>query len=198
MRGTAIRITSTSAGAGRSGMTLLEVLTVMVVIGIIAAIGLPRIDYSRYRADAAVQMVRGTLQQAQRNAIQRQHDIVVSFDVPGRRVRVLEDANNNRQRDGAERALWRPLEEGARFAAPPAGLGGATGAAAVNGPNLRTLDGMPSITFHANGSASTDAQVYVTSARAQESDFRAIQVTQATGRVDWFRRTGSAWRRPGV
>ena len=107
MRSQATRITSTSTGAGRSGITLLEVLTVMVVIGIVAAIGLPRLDYSRYRADAAVQVVRGTLQQSQRNAIQRQHDIIVSFDVPGRRVRVLEDLNNNRQRDGNERALWR-------------------------------------------------------------------------------------------
>ena len=183
---------------GAAGVTLIELLAVLVIIGVIAAFGLPRLDYSRYRADAAARVVRSALQQAQRNAIQRQHDMLVSFDLSGNRVRILEDVNNNRQADAGEHVVWRPLEDGARFATPASTLAGARATSAVAGPNLRTVDGMPSITFHANGSASTDTEVYVTSARTAQSDFRAIRVTQSTGRVEWYRYGSSAWRRDGV
>jgi len=179
-------------------VTLLELLTVLVILGIVAAFGLPRLDYSRYRADAAARMVRGALQQAQRNAIQRQHDVLVGFDLSGNRIRTVEDMNNNRQADAGEHVVWRPLEEGARFAAPAATLSGTRATTPVVGPNLRTVDGMPTLIFHNSGSASTDAEIYLTTARSAATDFRAVQVTQSTGRVDWFRNGSGGWRRDGV
>ena len=186
-------------GLGASaGVTLLELLTVLVIVGIVAAFGLPRLDYSRFRADAAARIVRGTLQQAQRNAIQRQHNIVVSVDVAGNRIRTVDDTNNDSRVDAGERVVWRPLEEGARFATPATTLAGATTTTAVVGPNVRAVDGMPTIVFHSNGSASTDVEIYLTTARTAATDFRAVQVTQSTGRVEWFRNNSAGWRRDGV
>lgn len=182
----------------RAGVTLLEMLTVLVIIGVVAAFGLPRLDYSRYRADAGARMVRGALQQAQRNAIQRQHDVLVSFDVTRNRIRIVEDMNNDQQVSAGERVVWRPLEEGARFATPGSTLSGVRPTSAVVGPNLRAVNDLPTVVFHNSGSASSDVEIYLTTARSAASDFRAIQVTQSTGRVDWFRNSGSAWRRDGV
>ena len=182
----------------RGGVTLLEILTVLVIVGVVAAFGLPRVDYSRFRADAAARVVRGALQQAQRNAIQRQHDVLVSFDLAQNRVRIVEDLNNDGIVGQGERVTWRPLEDGARFATPPVTIGGTRSTSAIVGPRVRTVDGMPSITFHGNGSASSDVDVYVTTSRSAETDFRAVRVTQSTGRADWYRNNSAGWRRDGV
>jgi hypothetical protein len=66
----------------------------------------------------------------------------------------------------------------------------------VSGPDVRTLDGMPSVIFRRNGAASTDVDVYVAAARG--SDYRAVSVVQATGRTDWFRYVNSAWKPAGI
>ena len=177
-------------GAGRAGFTMTELVITLTLIGIVAGFAAPRIDYQRYRADAGARVVRGVLQQAQRLAVLRQYDVIVSFDVGGNRVRVIEDANNNKGQDGGERASWKPLEEGAHFTQPSAStIGdwkqGATGA--VTGSNVRDVAGLPSITFHRDGAASTDLEVYITAGSTALSNLRGIAVTQSTGRADAYR-----------
>jgi hypothetical protein len=75
-------------------------------------------------------------------------------------------------------------------------LGG--GALAIQGQNLRSVDGMPSLTFRRSGSASSDLEVYLGSRRGDPDDYRAVVVTQSTGRVEWFKYVGGQWRQGGI
>ena len=50
----------------RRGFTLLELIVVLIMVGIIAGMAVPRMNYEKYRADAAMRTVRTVLQGAQR------------------------------------------------------------------------------------------------------------------------------------
>jgi Tfp pilus assembly protein FimT len=171
-------------------------MAVVSVVAIVAAFGFPKINLHRFRLDAGVRVIQTSLQQAEREAVKRQHNFVVSFDVLGKRVRILDDQNNNNTADGTERVVWRTLDDGIKFHPPPAGFfGGAS--AEVAGTKLTTVNGYPSIIYRRDGAASTDLQVYITSTRGQNGDFRLLSVTRATGRVDWYR-YGSGWKRGSI
>jgi prepilin-type N-terminal cleavage/methylation domain-containing protein len=190
-------VTLRSGRSDRPGVTIPELLCTIVLIGIMAGVTVPRFDWSGMEGDAAARQIRVSLQMAQRLAVTEQANVVVGFDVPNARLRVLEDVNGNLQQDAGERVRWVPLEGQAGFAAPPTPIpGGAPGQALVNvGPG--TVDGYPSLVFRRDGSASASAVVYVRSARRNLSALRAIAVTQATGRVEWWRSNAarSAWKR---
>lgn len=180
-----------------SGFTLFELLVTMAIISILATIMLPKINLHQFRIDAGVRQVQGALMQGERYAVQRQHDMVVSFDVAGNRVLVIDDQNNNGAKDPTEKQLVRPLEDFVRFLTPPAAINGGT-VAAIAGSKLQTLGGYPSIIFHRDGATSSDLQVYITSSRPDATDFKALTVTQSTGHVDYYSyRTGS-WKRGGA
>lgn len=181
-------------GRARRGFSLLELTVVLIMVGIIAAMAVPRLNYEKYRADAGMRTVRTVIQGAQRNAIMRQTNIVVGFDVANGQMHIVEDANNNCTYESPERRTSRPLEDGAKFAIPASGYSG-TPSGAVTGANLCTMLGYPSIQFLRDGAASTDLDVYLTSSRGTQVDFRLVRVTQATGRTDAYRFTGSSWKR---
>lgn len=178
----------------RAGFTLLELTVVLIMVGIIAAMAVPRLNYEKYRADAAMRTVRTVLQGAQRNAIMRQTNVVIGFDLPNRQMLIVEDANNNCTLDSGERRTIRPLEEGAKFAVPATPYGGGV-STAVSGPNVCTIAGLPAIQFLRDGAASTDLDAYMTSSRGTAVDFRLVRVTMATGRADAYRFNGSTWVR---
>ncbi len=172
----------------RSAFTLIETMVVVVIAGIMVVLALPRIDTTKYRADAIAQIVRTTLQYAQRQAITRQHDMVVSFDTSGERIRTFWDANNNGQLGGGERTTWRGLDVGVLFTDPSvAGVSGVAIQKPVSGSNITTLGGWPTVVFHRDGSVSTDAEIYVSVAAHGPPWYRAITLTQATGRTEWYR-----------
>lgn len=168
----------------------------MAVASIVLAAALPRINLGRYKVDAAMRILQGTLQQAQRNAIQRQHDVIVGFDTAAAEMQVLYDANNNRGPDEGERVVRIPLQEGNRFAAPPVGIRG-TSTTAVAGSNLTEVSGLPSVIFRRDGATSSELEVYVRAPGATSQDYRALTVVQSTGRTQWFRYSGVAWRKDG-
>lgn len=175
---------------------MVELMFAVAVISIIALFGVPRVNLHRFRLDAAVRVLQTTLQQAEREAVKRQHNFVVGFDVTGKRVRILDDQNNNNTADATERVLWRTLDDGIKFATPPAGFNGGA-AVSVTGTKLTTVSGYPSVIYRRDGAASTDLQLYITSTRNQNGDFRLLSVTRATGRVDWYR-YGSGWKRGSI
>lgn len=180
----------------RAGFTLIETIIVLLIIAMVSAIGLPRVDFFKYRADAAAVQVRSLLMQAQRDAIVRQHDLVVSIDTAGHRLILSYDQNNDGAIASTERIRTQSLPEQNRFAAPPAALGtaGLNNYGPIRARRLRTMSGHPSVVFRRDGSVSSSLELYTTSQRAIPSDFRVTTVVEATGRTTIMRYTGSAWR----
>jgi hypothetical protein len=137
------------------------------------------------------------LQAAQREAVARQHDVLVIFDATRSRFRLVFDANNNGTADGVERTRGVVLEPQIVF-----GRGGAPARAFGAGP-VTLSDGTQLLTFHRNGAASASGGLYLTSVKAaagdtkRQRDTRAIEIIRATGRIEWFRYTGtgSTWIR---
>lgn len=168
---------------------------VMVLIGILAAIAYPAIDSMRYNAESAMMQIGTALQAAQREAVARQHDVLVIFDAPNGRLRIVFDVNGNGTADGSERVRGVALEPQIVF-----GRGGAPARAFGAGP-VTLSDGSQTLTFHRNGSASASGGLYLTSVRAAAGearrvrDTRAVEIVRATGRVEWFRYNMSAWAR---
>ncbi|MBV6521154.1 MAG: hypothetical protein MNPFHGCM_01281 [Gemmatimonadaceae bacterium] len=189
------RSASRNAGPARSGFSIIELTVALTLVSIIAAMAIPRLNYERYRADAAMRSVKTVLQGAERNAIMRQTNIVVNFDEANRRMEILEDANNNCVLDGGERLTSRPLEDGARFGLPASPYPATAPSTAVSGPNLCTMNGYPAVQFLRDGAASTDADIYVTSSRGLPEDYRLVRVIQASGRAESYRSDGSSWTR---
>jgi prepilin-type N-terminal cleavage/methylation domain-containing protein len=179
--------------ASRRGFSAIELLIVCAIVGIFATLAYPRVNFTQFQVDSGARTVRVSLQNAERLAVTRQYDVVVSFDVNNKRMRILEDGNNNDAVDAGEHVTYAPLEDGVHFKKPPAGLSGPV-AAPVVGSNLKTIDGMPSVIFRRDGAASTDLEVYIASSKELANDWRAIQVVQSTGRTDWFRYLAGLWK----
>jgi prepilin-type N-terminal cleavage/methylation domain-containing protein len=186
-----------SRAVKRTGMTLIEVVTVLAILGIIGGVAITRLNTVAFKMDAAARITHSTIQQAQRLALMRQFDVIVSFDEPTRRIRIGEDANNDGTIAVDERFRWKALEDSARFDDPPSSINGG-GAMAIQGQNIRDVDGMPSIIFRRSGSASSDLEVYLGSLRGDPDDFRGVLVTQSTGRVEWYKHVGGQWRPGGI
>jgi Tfp pilus assembly protein FimT len=165
---------------------MLEIVMVLMITGIVAALAYPKIDVGRYKADSVVTTVRSAMQQAQRASLVGQHDVMVSFDVTNRSIRILWDANNDHQVNHGERMKSIALGSGNQFATPTRGLRG-TVSQPVVGSNVKSVDNLPTVTFHRDGSLSSDLEIYM-STISTPTRWRAVTVVQSTGRTDWFRK----------
>ena len=168
-----------------SGFTLFEIVIVLIMMGVIAALAIPRLDIQRYRTDAAVQGVRSVLMQAQRTALVRQYNVVISIDTVHNTLEWSEDANNDGTIQSNEHRRAYPLNDGVKFAVPPTGINGSVSASIV-GAHLGTLNGLPTVTFHRDGAATTDLQLYVAGPAQPDVTYRAVELTLGTGRTDWY------------
>src|SRR5579864_2736811 len=79
---------------GRRGVTLLELVIVIVMIGILSGAALTHLDWRCYQADAAARGAMAELATAQRVALSLQINTVITFPDSGR-MEILEDANDN-------------------------------------------------------------------------------------------------------
>jgi type II secretory pathway pseudopilin PulG len=181
--------------AGRIGFTMLETIIVLVLIGTVLAIGLPKIDSNRYKADAGAVTLRSLLMQAQRDAIVRQHDLIVNIDTGKARLILGYDRNDDGTIQMTERVRIQALPEGDRYTIPPAYLteDGMMTYGAYRGNAIKTVSGYPSVIFRRDGSVSSALELYVSTRRAKKSDFRVVTVVQATGRTAYMRYIGSSW-----
>lgn len=165
----------------------------VTLLGILTALALPNIDSGRQRADAVAHQIRAALQTAQRSAVAGQHEVVVSLDTAGRRIRIIEDRNNDRKVQPTDRVRWIGLEDGVRFATPAKRVGGPTGTKAVVNSTTIAADALPSVVFRRDGSASAELEVYLESL-GRTRHRRAVTLTKALGRATWHRSTdGITW-----
>ena len=183
----------------RRGFTMIETILVLVIIATVSAIGLPRVDFFKYRADAAAVQVRSLLMQAQRDAIVRQHDLIVSIDTSGQRLILSYDQNNDGSIVSTERIRVQSLPENNKFSAPPTALSGTSGLndyGAIRARAVTKMGGYPSVVFRRDGSVSSPLELYTTTARQKPADYRVTTVVEATGRTAILRYTGSTWKAP--
>jgi prepilin-type N-terminal cleavage/methylation domain-containing protein len=183
------------APRARAGFTILELVVVMMLTSIVVGMALPQIDLMAMEMNAAGRQVSMTLLKAQRQAVLRQHAVVVALDTAARRLRVHEDNDNDGVIDNGELLNFVQLEGAVVFSrgsAPALAFGSAAISLA------KTQDGMPAVTFHRSGSASEYGGFYITSRRdvgggIHTDHARAFEVNRATGRISLFQHDGS-WR----
>lgn len=176
---------------------MIELVTTMCIMGVVALMAVPKIDLSRMRSDAALRQLMTVFVQAQRTALTKQYNVIVSIDVPNGRVRLVEDKNNSGTYDTGDRMVWVALDATVKFTTSPAALDGLSGTAtAFTKP--KTLDGYPSLIFRRNGAASSDAAFFVSSKPSDAGAARAVSVTQSTGRADGYKYSSTGWVRAGI
>ncbi len=180
----------------RRGFSMIEMLTTLIIMGIVAAMAVPKMDLSHMKSDAALRQVTTFFVQAQRTALTKQYNVIVSFDVPNNRLRLIEDRNNSNSLDAGDRSMWMGLEPGTTFKAPPVGIDGMNGVVIFLKP--KTVDGYPSVIFRRNGAASSDGAVFFSSKQTDLGSLRAVAITQSTGRADPYKYSGTAWVRAGA
>lgn len=180
-----------------NGFTLVELVMVMLLVGIMANIVIPLIRPEKFRLDSAVVEVGSTFTAQQRNAVLRQHDIVLQVDTAQKWFRVHYDIDNDGEFETGEQWHVVELPDGVTF-----GRGGAPARPLGNGPVSLTQeqDDLPALTYHRNGSASEEAIIYLTSDRgaitnSYAEDARAIEIERATGRVTCYSYSTGQWVR---
>ncbi|MCU0647229.1 MAG: hypothetical protein MUF00_04500 [Gemmatimonadaceae bacterium] len=173
-------------------------MTTIVIIGALAAITLPRLDLERFDVDNAAQGIGTTLLTAQREAVVRQHNVLVIFDTIAGTVRTVWDANNNELADGTEKSRAIQLPERVKFGRPSS-IAARPGASAAMSAMLQ-VGSKPTLIFTRAGSADRAAYMYVTVSRAlinptYAKNTRFIEIARATGRPNWWRLKGGVWER---
>ncbi len=105
---------------------MIELAIVVGVIAIIAAVALPNIDFSRFRADGNARNVQNKLIMAQVRAVSKNMNIVLAFDWTLNQFTVLDDQDGNGTYTPGETINRFALDEGFRFMQPPTTIDGAT------------------------------------------------------------------------
>ena len=169
--------------ATRHGVTLIEMLVVVIMIGILAGIVASKLDWGRYRADSEARGLLAALSQAQRTAVSLQTDVRVSVTDGGARVQVHEDANNNASLDTGERVTYFALDNDYRV--------GQRSMAALPAP--AEPGELAAVVFRRDGSASRSGSMYLSPPTMGTNCkyCRAVSIQRATGRtVSWSHATG--------
>lgn len=173
----------------RAGMTLVEILIVVVIIGILALIAFPKLDSQRFRLDGDVRSVNMTLAYAQRLAVSLQHNVLVTVDRSSRQLRAHEDKNNDGAFTADERVRVLQLEQGVNFER--------NGAPDVPSPVPQTE--LVAFQFMRDGSTSMGGMIFMSTDKAVAlgdlTHSRAVEIIRATGRPTWYRYRGGVWVR---
>lgn len=179
----------------RRGFTMVELIMVVVIVGMMAAIALPRVGLASYQANSGARVVATALSYAQRLAVSQQSDVRVAFDLGTNQLRVHEDRDNDNVIDDGERVVFTALPEEMRFGrgtAPARDVGGEIVTFS------RTQDGLPMVVFHRDGTSSENGGLYISTiaglGAGRAEDVRAIEITRATGRATWFSYATGSWK----
>jgi type II secretory pathway pseudopilin PulG len=177
---------------------VIELAMVLILIGIMATLILPKIRLESSGVDSAVRTVNMTLMVAQREAVSRQHNVIVVIDTAKHMARTVWDANNTGLTESGERTRPFLLPDNV-VVGRPSGVPAMGGSAEDVATAALTQSGDPQVIMLRSGAANRAAILYFTSMRAMaggpDKDVRAVSVSRATGRPTWYVWTGSRWRR---
>jgi len=179
----------------KTGYTVVELLLVVAIVGVLAALALPRFRVERLQVDSAARTMNMVLMAAKTDAAARGHNVLVVFDTAKGAVRTVWDANNNERIDAGEHTRPAVLPEGVRFSR---GQGvPAFGLDVDHFPTLQQVNSQPMLVLQRNG-ALDRAAVFYLSARAKRhddafGDTRMLRVDRATGRGRVFLYTKDGW-----
>ncbi len=179
-------------GGQPRGFTLVELLSVVVLISILAGFAAPMIDVARFRVNSAVVEVASELMAAQRYAVLRGHDVVVAVDQSAGWLRIHLDANNDGLIQSDESTKVAQLGEGVVFGRAE----GPTLTTSTQTVTFTQLQGtLKAITFHRNGSASEAGVIYLTATRAENTKSnRAIELIRSTAKVKCWSYSTETWQ----
>jgi prepilin-type N-terminal cleavage/methylation domain-containing protein len=179
-----------SASLPRAGFTAIELAVVVVLLGLMFALALPKVRVDSTAVDTAARTISLAIMTAQRDAVSRGHNVLVTFDAAEHTTMSTWDLNNNGLAEDGEKRRPFLVPETVRFGRP----------ASVPGLDGDLSDPGESVTLilQRNGAVSRARIIYLTSARAlaggEHTDARALRITRATGRPVWFAWTGTEWR----
>lgn len=182
----------------RCGFSISELIGVLAVTGVLTSIAVPVVNAGRWHADVGVegvgvQEVMAGLGAAQRLAMLRQHDVVITFLLDERSLRVHRDGNNDGIVDAGEDVRLLQLPETVGF-----GLGTTPAIGADPSTTTATFedDGSgPELVFHRNGSASEAGRIYLRPLQGSPdaAGARALVIERSTGEVRCFSHRTDAW-----
>lgn len=176
-----------SLRSNRRGYTLGELLWVIVILGIVTAMAVPKLDWMKYRLNAEQRNIALQLSYAQRLSVSLQHNVQVTIDNTNKRLLVDEDANNDGTYSSNERRRVIQLEKGLNFS-----KNGVTDLPAPAPTNLLTT-----IIYRRDGSADQSGVIFMNTDRGvtagTNNDARALEVTRATGRAITYKYLNGAW-----
>jgi prepilin-type N-terminal cleavage/methylation domain-containing protein len=183
------RASACKDGTGRRGFSLTEMLIIVVMLGILALMAFPKLDFMRYRVNSDVRSIMMTLAYAQRLAVSLQHNVQVTIDPVNRQIRTLEDKNDDGNYTTDERIRGFALSEGVVFDQN----------GAPNLPSPAASNVLTAVTFWRDGSANTAGVIFINTtrgvAKGHNKDSRALDIARSTGRATWYTFVSGSWKR---
>ncbi len=178
------------------GLTLIELLMVIAIVGIMAALVLPKVRVDNSQVDTAARTLGMSLMVAQREAASRQHNVLLVFDTSAHTITTVWDVNNNSTIDPTEKTRPFLLPERVVLGRPSSVP--ALGTATASVPVMLTSGIKPMLVVQRNGSVDRGVTLYLstqaTMAGGLNTDVRAVVIARATARPEWYAWNGTAWR----
>ncbi|QPJ66752.1 MAG: prepilin-type N-terminal cleavage/methylation domain-containing protein [Candidatus Nitrohelix vancouverensis] len=176
------------AASRDSGFSLIEIMVVIVVMGVLMAISIPKISNwaQMYQINAEAQKVYFDLMLARSKAIGNNNDVIVTFDVSNHTYTIHDDTNSDGSADSGEEVKTVNLENNMKFGYDSSIQdvdGNAMSAAADFG-------GAATLTFNSRGEASAGGGVYMLPSKdvgLSTDRMRAVSIVMGTGSADLWK-----------
>lgn len=177
----------------REGFTLIEMVTVLAILGIIMAMAAPNFSKwkEKHEINGQAQKVYFDLMLARTNAVKNNNLVRVDFNTTSHTYTIHDDTNENGSQDSGEAVKSVTLENDVNFAYN-------TGMTDVDGNAVNaavSFGGSTTVTFDSRGQSSSSGSVFMlhTNDIGNTNDrARYISVLQATGAVDYWVYDGSS------